>query len=160
MLWTSRRVRRSGTSWSLLGRGCWYRVGIGEIYDIWLSQHLLGAWYSLLVLLIIINLQWNIPSFDKLKALTCLSLALEFIEGGKIDRVPLIVLLVQHCASLFCIAQSIKHFDRWIGLQLWTRLTISSRGQTLVYCPALFFLTVNRYTVTVQKRQFLVSRPS
>ena len=64
------------------------------------------------------------------------------------------------CSVSFSIAQSMMHFDQWIGLQLWTRLTISSSGQTLFYCSALFYLTVNRYTVTVQKRQFLVSRSS
>ena len=106
------------------------------------------------------GLQWNIPSFEELKALFCLSLALEFIEGGKIDHVPLLVQIVQHCSALFSIAQSMMHFDQLIGLQLRTQLTISSSGKTLFYCSALFFLTVNRYTVTVQKRQFLVSRPS
>jgi len=118
-----------------------------------------GAWYSPLVLLVIISVWFTMEhTFVRRTQSSLLFIARIGVHRRGEDRSCPIA--SSDCSVSFSIAQSMMHFDQWIGLQLWTRLTISSSGQTLFYCSALFYLTVNRYTVTVQKRQFLVSRPS
>ena len=106
--WFSRRVRRSGTSWSLLGWGCWL-IWSRQWGDLWYYGCRLCA-YRIRSLLDTVHwcywlssqfgLQRNIPSFDELKVLFCLSLALEFIEGGEIDHVPWLVQIVQYRSAL------------------------------------------------------------
>lgn len=75
---------------------------------------------------------WNIILFDELKALIWIFSRIGIHRKGEIDHVPLN-----------------DAFSGWL----------MDREEALFYRSAILILAVNLYIVTVQRRQFLVSRP-